>query len=50
MSQVSIPRLELTAATVAVRLNNRIVREIEMPVDYIFLWTDSTAVLSYISN
>ncbi|XP_072037120.1 uncharacterized protein [Amphiura filiformis] len=48
--QVSIPRLELTAATVAVRMSNMILREIEMPIDNIYFWTDSTTVLSYIAN
>ncbi|XP_038071855.1 uncharacterized protein LOC119740577 [Patiria miniata] len=50
LKQQSIPRLELTAATVAVRVHNSIVRELEIPVDQTFFWTDSMTVIKYICN
>lgn len=47
---VSIPRLELTAAVVAVKFNCLIRNEIEYPIQETFYWTDSTTVLQYIRN
>ena len=47
---ISIPRLELTAATVAVRLNAQIQEEMDLPVHRAIFWTDSTIVLQYIRN
>ncbi|CAC5386645.1 unnamed protein product [Mytilus coruscus] len=40
LKQVTIPRLELTAATVAVRTNKMILRELEIPVQRSYFWTD----------
>ena len=45
LKTVTIPRLELTAATVAVRLDAQIKRELEIEVDSSVFWTDSTVVL-----
>ncbi|KAK4315283.1 hypothetical protein Pmani_013503 [Petrolisthes manimaculis] len=50
LKSVTIPRLELTAATLAVRVNDVIVNALEIPVGRINFWTDSTAVLRYIRN
>ena len=50
LKTVTIPRLELTAATVAVRLDAQIKRELEIEVDSSVFWTDSTVVLRYIDN
>ncbi|KAK3886574.1 hypothetical protein Pcinc_009223 [Petrolisthes cinctipes] len=50
LKSVTIPRLELTAATLAVRVNDVIVNALEIPVGRIHFWTDSTAVLRYIRN
>ncbi len=47
---VTIPRLELTAATTAVRVNTMVMKELEVPVDEVHFWTDSQAVLRYIHN
>ena len=47
---VTIPRLELTAAVVAVRLVDFILHELEYKVDAVQYWCDSTAVLQYIAN
>ena len=50
LKPVTIPRLELSAATVAVRLDQMIKREIDLKLDESVFWTDSTAVLGYIRN
>jgi len=50
LKQVTIPRLELTAATVAVRTNKMILNELEIPVNRSYFWTDSMSVLRYINN
>ncbi|XP_062566787.1 uncharacterized protein LOC134229094 [Saccostrea cucullata] len=50
LKTTSIPRLELTAATVAVRTNRMLLRELNIPVHRITYWTDSMAVLRYIQN
>lgn len=50
LKSISIPRLELSAATVAVRLDKMIRRELELSVDESVFWTDSTSVLKYIAN
>lgn len=50
LTQVTIPRLELTAARVAVRTNKMILNELEIPVNGSYVWTDSMSVLRYINN
>ncbi|XP_038061120.1 uncharacterized protein LOC119731907 [Patiria miniata] len=50
VKQVTIPRLELSAAVLAVRLNQLIQREIRLPITETVYWTDSTSVLQYIQN
>lgn len=47
---ISIPRLELSAAVVAVRLNTMIREQLTLSIDKTTFWTDSTAVLQYIRN
>ena len=47
LKQTSIPRLELGAATVAVRVNHMIHKELEIPVHYTYYWTDSMTVSRY---
>lgn len=47
---ISIPRLELTAAKVAVEVNMDMNRCLDMQVNKVVFWTDSTAVLKYINN
>ena len=46
----TIPRLELQSALLAVRMNRMIQRELDIPVNETFYWTDSMIVLSYIRN
>ncbi|XP_066302751.1 uncharacterized protein [Branchiostoma lanceolatum] len=50
LKKVTIPRLELKAAEVAVRVNSTLQRELNVNIDTIYFWTDSTTVLRYISN
>jgi hypothetical protein len=50
MKPTTIPRLELTAATVSVKQHCQIREEIDLPIDSTVFWTDSTCVLQYINN
>ena len=50
LKKMTVPRLELAAATVAVRLNAVITKELEIPIDQTTFWTDSTTVLRYLNN
>ena len=50
LKKTTIPRLELSAAVVATRLDIMIRKEIDIPIDASLFWTDSTCVLGYISN
>ena len=47
---ISIPRLELSAAVVAVRLNTMLKDQLTLPIVDTFYWTDATSVLQYIRN
>jgi len=47
---LTIPRLELTAATVAAKLCALISTELKYEFERIILWTDATTVLHYIRN
>ena len=47
---MTIPRLELSAAVVAVRLHQTITREMNLTFDDVYFWSDSQAVLQYITN
>ena len=48
--QVTIPRLELTAAVLAAKLSCQVEEELEIPIESSTFWTDSTVVLQYITN
>ncbi|XP_039608830.1 uncharacterized protein LOC120528756, partial [Polypterus senegalus] len=50
LKQVTIPRMELTAAVVAVKMDKMLKGELQMPLQESTFWTDSTTVLKYISN
>ena len=50
LKKIIIPRLELSAASVSVRLDKMIKRELGMTVDRSFFWTDGTSVLKYVAN
>ena len=47
---ISIPRLKLMAAVVGVRLRSLIQRELDVNIDKVVLWSDSTSVLYYIHS
>ena len=47
---VSISRLELTAATLSVKVSDMLRRELDIPIASEEFWTDSQLVLGYISN
>ena len=50
MKETTIPRLELSAAVVATRLDKIIRAEIDIPINKSLFWTDSTCVIGYIAN
>lgn len=50
IKSVTIPRLELSAAVVAARLDQICRQELTYPIDQSHFWTDSTCVLRYIKN
>jgi hypothetical protein len=50
LKKTTTPRMELTAATIAVKLNRKLQQELDIHVDEVFYWTDSMAVLRYIFN
>ncbi|XP_046542848.1 uncharacterized protein LOC124253172 [Haliotis rubra] len=47
---ITIPRLELTAATTAVKIGTFLQKELDMDIDSTTYYTDSTTVLHYITN
>jgi len=50
LKQLTIPRLELSAAVVATRLDKMVRKEIGIPISESIFWSDSTCVLGYIAN
>ncbi|XP_051785417.1 LOW QUALITY PROTEIN: uncharacterized protein LOC127528741, partial [Erpetoichthys calabaricus] len=50
LKQATIPRLELTAAVVAVKMDKMLKSELQMPLEESTFWTESITVLKYISN
>ena len=50
LKAMMIPRMELSAAVLATRLDQMIRRELDLSVDSSTFWTDSTYVLQYIEN
>ena len=47
---VSIPRLELQSATLAVKIYKIIITVLDLKIEEHYFWTDSTTVLRYIRN
>ena len=47
---ISIPRLELCAAVIAVKMNDILTKELQLEIRSTFYWTDSLIVLQYIKN
>ena len=51
LKSISIPRLELSAGTISIRLDKMLKREIEIPLsEPSIFWTDSMSVLRYVKN
>ena len=50
LKAVTVPRLELTAAVVSVKVSEQLCRELDMSTTQEFFWTDSQVVLGYIGN
>lgn len=50
LKRVTIPRLELTAAVVAVKVDKMLHQELQVPLQPSVFWTDSTTVLRYIDS
>ncbi|XP_047499508.1 uncharacterized protein LOC125045957 [Penaeus chinensis] len=50
LKKITIPRMELTAATLAVKLSNVVSKELGFHYENKFFWTDSTSVLQCIAN
>ncbi|XP_077073702.1 uncharacterized protein LOC143724510 [Siphateles boraxobius] len=46
----TIPRMELTAAALAVKVDVMLKKELQLPLSDSRFWTDSTAVLKYLAN
>ncbi|XP_048581431.1 uncharacterized protein LOC116618474 [Nematostella vectensis] len=47
---LTIPRLELQAAVVGIRLRKKVINEIDLPINAVHLWSDSKTTLQYIVN
>ena len=47
---LTIPRLELQAAVLAVRLKQTLLEELDLPISEVKLWSDSQIVIKYIKN
>ena len=47
---ISVPRLELIAATLAARLKVRLENTLETTFSRVLMWTDSQTVLKYLRN
>ena len=50
LKAVSVPRLELIAATLSVKMKEVLTSEVNLDFSEVFMWTDSTTVLQYIRN
>ena len=50
MITITIPRLELTAALVSVKIRNLLISELKLTVTKEVFWTDSNITLGYINN
>ncbi|XP_050409069.2 uncharacterized protein LOC126824016 isoform X1 [Patella vulgata] len=50
LKQKTIPRLELSAATISVKLSIMLFNELDLAPHTVTFWTDSTTVLQYIRN
>ena len=49
-SSMSIPKLELQTAVIAVQLKTTVMEEINVEINKIYFWCDSKTMLNYIRN
>ncbi len=50
LKEITIPRLELSAAALAVKQNSLLEAELDIPINATYYWSDSMIVLKYIAN
>ena len=50
LKKITVPRLELTAAVVSVRVSEQLRRELDVAIMKEVFWSDSKVVLGYIAN
>ncbi|KAL3987991.1 21S rRNA GM methyltransferase [Sarotherodon galilaeus] len=50
LKPITVPRMELSAATMAARMDRVLAFELQLPLQPSVFWSDSTTVLKYISN
>ena len=50
LKQLTIPRMELTAAVVAAKVDSQLRSDLSIALEESMFWTDSTSVLCYIKN
>ena len=50
LKKITVPRLELTAAVVAVNIGTFLIRELKLESPQVYYWTDSKVVLGYVKN
>ena len=50
LKKMTTPRLELTAATLAVKTDTKLRQELDIDIDSTYFWMDSMAVIRYIAN
>ena len=50
LKPITVPRLELTAATTAAKVANQLRKEVTIKISYEMFWHDSKVVLGYIKN
>eukprot|EP00057_Strongylocentrotus_purpuratus_P004328 XP_003728480.2 PREDICTED: uncharacterized protein LOC593649 [Strongylocentrotus purpuratus] len=50
LKKITVPRLELMAATLSVKLDALIRRQLDLSISESHFWTDSTIVLNYVRN
>ncbi|GFV28672.1 integrase catalytic domain-containing protein [Trichonephila clavipes] len=50
LKTLTIPRLELSAALLLLRLVKKVVPILQLPINKIWMWTDSTIALAWIKN
>ena len=50
LKKITVTRMELASATIAVKINKMMSKELQFPSSEIFFWTDSMTVIRYIRN